>query len=87
MTSSDDDLRPVIMATNEAEAQQTQAFLESAGIRTVRRYRTAPARLFGITLRGREAVEILVDASNEAEARELLAQAERGAFRLEDEEP
>ncbi len=80
------DLRSVFVATNEAEAQQTEAFLDSFGIQSVRRHRTAPVRLFGITLRGREAVEILVAEADEAEARELLAQADAGAFRLEDDE-
>jgi hypothetical protein len=81
------ELQSVYVARNEAEAQQTQAFLESQGIRSVRRYRTAPARLFGLTLRGREIVEILVDEADAPEARALLAEADAGAFRLEDNEP
>lgn len=74
----------VFVASGELEAQQVRAFLEAAGIPTVERGE-ALRKTHGLTVDGLGAVEILVDERNAAQARELLASAEAGAFRLGDD--
>ena len=78
------DLRSVFVASGEAEAQQIQAFLEASGIRCALRPGTAIKRPFGVTLRGLGRVEVLVVEADEEQARELLALAEAGQFRIEE---
>ena len=79
--------RCVFTANGEIQAQQVQAFLEVAGIRSVLRGESL-RKTHGLTLDGLGSVEILVDADDEVSARELLASAEAGQFRLnEGEDP
>jgi hypothetical protein len=77
--------RCVFTANGEIQAQQIQAFLEAAGIQSVLRGESL-RKTHGLTLDGLGSVEILVDDSDEASARELLASAEVGQFRLKDED-
>ncbi len=79
-----DDLRSVFIASGEAEAQQIQAFLEASGIQCALRPGTAIKRPFGLTVRGLGTVEVLVDEADEERARELLALAEGGQLRIEE---
>jgi len=79
--------RCVFTANGEIQAQQVQAFLESAGIQSMLRGESI-RKTHGLTFDGLGSVEILVDESDEASARELLASAEAGQFRLnEGEDP
>jgi predicted deacylase len=79
--------RSVFTANGEIQAQQIQAFLASAGILSVLRGESV-RKTHGLTLDGLGSVEILVDADDEVSARELLASAEAGQFRLnEGEDP
>ena len=80
-----EELRSVFVASGEAEAQQIQAFLEASGIRCALRPGTAIKRPFGVTLRGLGRVEVLVVEADEERARELLALAEAGELRLDED--
>jgi hypothetical protein len=81
----DEQVQSVFVASGEIEAQQVRAFLEAAGIRTA--VRGESLRLtHGLTLDGLGAVEILVAEIDAERAREMLASAEAGRLRL-DEDP
>jgi hypothetical protein len=75
--------KPVFVASGEIQAQQIQSFLEAAGIRSFFRGE-ALRNTHGLTVDGLGAVEILVDEEDESRARDLLAKAEAGEFRLGD---
>jgi hypothetical protein len=74
----------VFTANGETQAQQVRAFLDAAGI---------PSKLLGESLRnthgltidGLGRVEIVVSDSDADRARSLLADAERGQLRLDDD--
>jgi hypothetical protein len=79
-----DDGRRVCTASGEIQAQQIRAFLDAAGISC--QFRGESLRnTHGLTLDGLGMVEILVSDVDEARARALLASAEDGAFRLDDD--
>jgi hypothetical protein len=80
----DSQLQSVFVASGEVEAQQIRAFLEAAGIATAERGE-ALRKTHGLTVDGLGAVDILVSESDVAQAREMLASAEAGAFRLDDD--
>ena len=80
----DSQLQRVFVASGEVEAQQIRAFLEAAGIATAERGE-ALRKTHGLTVDGLGAVDILVSEADAAQAREMLASAETGAFRLEDD--
>ena len=80
----DSQLQRVFVASGEVEAQQIRAFLEAAGIATAERGE-ALRKTHGLTVDGLGAVDILVSETDAAQARELLASAEAGAFRLGDD--
>ncbi len=80
-----EELRSVFVASGEAEAQQIQAFLEASGIQCALRPGTAIKRPFGLTVRGLGRVEVLVVEADEERARELLALAEAGKLRLDED--
>ena len=80
----DSQLQRVFVASGEVEAQQIRAFLEAAGIVTAERGE-ALRKTHGLTVDGLGAVDILVSEADAAQAREMLASAETGAFRLEDD--
>jgi hypothetical protein len=75
------ELRSVFVANGELHAQQVRAFLEAAGIHTSERGE-ALRHTHGLTLNGLGTVEIMVDETDEARARMLLASADAGAFRI-----
>jgi hypothetical protein len=75
--------RCVFVANGELHARQVQAFLAAAGIPAIVRGESL-RMTHGLTLDGLGAVEVMVEESQEAAARELLASAEAGAFRLKD---
>jgi hypothetical protein len=79
----DSQLHCVFVASGEVEAQQVRAFLEAAGISTAERGE-ALRKTHGLTVDGLGAVDILVAEADVAQAREMLASAEAGAFRLGD---
>ena len=76
--------RCVFTANGEIEAQQVRAFLEAAGISSELRGESL-RNTHGLTLDGLGMVEILVSDVDEARARALLAAAEVGEFRLDDD--
>jgi hypothetical protein len=79
-----DHKRSVFTANGEIQAQQVRAFLESAGISSELRGESL-RNTHGLTLDGLGTVEILVTDADEDRARALLASAEGGQFRLDDD--
>jgi hypothetical protein len=75
----------VFTASGEIHAQQVRAFLEAAGISTATRGESL-RHTHGLTVDGLGAVEILVAETDIERARQLLASAESGDFRLGDED-
>ena len=75
----------VFKASGEIEAQQIQGFLEAAGISSELKGESL-RKTHGLTIDGLGMVEILVSSADEEQARTLLASAEHGAFRLDDDE-
>ena len=73
----------VFMAQGEIEETQVRSFLSAHDIPTFVQGE-ALRKTHGLTLNGLGAVEILVAAEHEQQARELLAQAERGELALDD---
>jgi len=80
----DSQLQRVFVASGELEAQQIRAFLEASGIATAERGETL-RKTHGLTVDGLGAVDILVAEADVAQAREMLASADAGAFRLGDD--
>jgi hypothetical protein len=76
--------RSVFTANGEMQAQQVRAFLEAAGIASELRGESL-RNTHGLTLDGLGTVDILVAAADEDQARALLASAEGGEFRLNDD--
>ena len=79
-----DDERCVFTANGEIQAQQVRAFLEAVGISSQLRGESL-RKTHGLTLDGLGMVEIVVSCVDEDLARELLASAEGGEFRLHDD--
>lgn len=82
----DSDLQCVFVASGEIHAQQIRAFLEAAGISAIERGESL-RNTHGLTVDGLGAVKILVAAEDADRARSLLADAEAGTFRLNDDGP
>jgi hypothetical protein len=76
--------RRVFTANGEIQAQQVRAFLDAAGISSELRGESL-RNTHGLTLNGLGVVQILVSEGDEAPARALLASAEDGQFRLDDD--
>jgi hypothetical protein len=76
--------RIVFIANGEIHAHQIRAFLEGAGISSELRGESL-RNTHGLTQGGLGTVEIVVAEVDEEQARELLASAENGAFRLDDD--
>ena len=74
----------VFTASGEIHAQQIQGFLAAAGISSALRGESL-RKTHGLTIDGLGMVEVLVSSADEEQARALLASAERGAFRLDDD--
>lgn len=78
------DETPVFTASGEVEAQQIQSFLEAEGIPSELRGESL-RKTHGLTIDGLGRVEVVVSRDDEQRARELLASAERGLFRLDED--
>jgi hypothetical protein len=76
----------VFVASGEMEAQQIRGFLDAAGISSELKGESL-RKTHGLTVDGLGTVEIVVSKDDEEQARALLASAERGAFRLGEDEP
>jgi Putative prokaryotic signal transducing protein len=76
----------VFVASGEMEAQQVRGFLDAAGISSELKGESL-RKTHGLTVDGLGTVEIVVSKDDEEQARALLASAERGAFRLDEDEP
>lgn len=74
----------VFTASGEIQAQQIQGFLASAGISSQLKGESL-RKTHGLTMDGLGMVQILVARADEEQARALLASAEHGTFRLEDD--
>jgi putative signal transducing protein len=75
----------VFTAGGEIHAQQIQGFLAAAGISSELRGESL-RKTHGLTIDGLGMVHVIVSTDDEEQARALLASAELGAFRLDDEE-
>ncbi len=73
----------VFKASGEFEAQQIKAFLEAHGIRAILRGE-ALRNTHGFTLDGLGVVRVVVAATDEEAARDLLEKAEAGEMSVED---
>jgi Putative prokaryotic signal transducing protein len=73
----------VFVASGEIEAQQVQAFLDASGIPSVFSGESL-RKTHGLTLDGLGMVNIFVSEADGARARELLASAEAGTFRIDE---
>lgn len=80
----DDQPRCVFIADGEIQAQQISAFLKASGISSVLRGESL-RKTHGFTIDGLGAVAIFVPKNDEERARILLASAEAGELRIEDE--
>jgi hypothetical protein len=80
----DQEDRCVFVAHGEAEAQQVCAFLRTRGMRP-RIRGEALRKVHGLALGDLSAVQILVPAFEEDEARALLASVEAGEFQLSED--
>ena len=76
--------RCVFTASGELQAQQVRAFLEAAGISVELRGESL-RNTHGLTLDGLGAVQIVVSGMDADRARTLLASADSGEFRLDDD--
>ena len=76
--------RSIFIANGEIHAHQVRAFLEAAGISSELRGESL-RMTHGLTLDGLGMVEIVVAEVDEERARALLASAEGGEFRLDDD--
>ena len=74
----------VFIASGEMQAQQVQGFLQAAGIASELKGESL-RKTHGLTIDGLGMVEIVVSSEDEAQARTLLASAEQGTFRLDDD--
>ena len=78
------DMTRVFTASGEIQAQQVQGFLEAAGISSELRGESL-RKTHGLTIDGLGMVEIVVSSEDEEQARALLASAEQGMFRLDED--
>lgn len=74
----------IFMASGEIEAQQIRGFLTAAGIPCELRGESL-RKTHGLTIDGLGMVQIVVSEEDEEHARALLASAERGVFRIDED--
>ncbi len=74
----------VFTASGEMQAQQIQGFLAGSGIPSELRGESL-RKTHGLTIDGLGRVEVVVSKEDEEQARALLASAEQGAFRLDED--
>ena len=74
----------VFVANGQVQAEQVRTFLQAAGFATALRGESL-TKTHGLTLDGLGRVEVLVADVDERKARALLASADAGEFRLEED--
>lgn len=74
----------VFTASGEIHAQQIRGFLAAAGISSELKGESL-RKTHGLTIDGLGMVEIVVSKEDEDQARALLASAENGTFRLDED--
>ena len=74
----------IFTARGEIEAQQIRGFLTAAGIPTELRGESL-RKTHGLTMDGLGMVQVVVSEEDAEQARALLASAERGTFRLDED--
>ena len=74
----------VFVANGQLQAEQVRSFLQASGVGCILRGESL-SKTHGLTLDGLGRVEVLVAEVDVDRTRELLASAERGAFRLADD--
>jgi len=74
----------VFVANGQIQAEQVRTFLEARGFRTALRGESL-SKTHGLTLDGLGTVEILVGEADEQPVSDLLASADAGEFRLEED--
>ena len=79
-----DNTRCVFVANGRFEAQQVQSFLAAEGIASTFRGESL-SLTHALTLDGLGRVEVIVDEADSDRARELLASADAGKLRLEED--
>ena len=79
-----DQVKCVFVANGQIQAEQVRAFLQAAGIAGRLRGESL-TKTHGLTLDGLGRVEVLVGDTDEPRARSLLASADAGVYRLEDD--
>jgi hypothetical protein len=77
--------RCVFVANGQMQAHQVRDFLEASGVTSVLRGESL-TKTHGLTLNGLGRVEVLVTEADEEPARALLASAEAGEFRLDEDD-
>ena len=79
-----DEERTVFTASGEMQAQQIRGFLAASGIASELRGESL-RKTHGLTIDGLGMVEVVVSKEDEEQARALLASADQGAFRLDED--
>jgi hypothetical protein len=74
----------VFVANGQILAEQIRSFLQASGVGAILRGESL-SKTHGLTLNGLGRVDVLVAESDADRARELLASAESGAFRIADD--
>ena len=71
----------VFVANGQLQAEQVRSFLQASGVGCILRGESL-SKTHGLTLDGLGRVEVLVAEADASQARELLASAESGTFRI-----
>jgi len=74
----------VFVANGQLMAEQVRSFLQASGVGCILRGESL-SKTHGLTLDGLGRVEVLVAEADADQARDLLASAESGAFRIADD--
>ena len=74
----------VFVANGQLQAEQVRSFLQASGVACILRGESL-SKTHGLTLDGLGRVELLVAEADAGQARELLASAESGTFRIADD--
>ena len=85
VATSDEDTPCVFVASGQEEANQIVAFLKAAGIASALRGEST-TKTHGFTVDGLGRMEVLVRASDEEQAHDLLKSADAGEFQLGEDE-